>query len=255
MQLAQLLITSAGTSGINLCHFDRVDNAAGCSLPSATFGFTGGARPDITFNMTTFQTPIATALNTSKTEHLDSYNDLYFYSPSGEIIARIRNLSAHDYGCTELKIDRAGTGATRFWNNNKKNYLMDKTFFVSPASGNPAGRYEITLYFTKEEKEGWEQATTNSWDQIQMVKTAGPVSTVTPQNAQPNNNGTVQTVGDPVRGVFGNAYTLTYTFENGFGGIGAGMPGRMNNVLVSAGPKGSGNGQARSSLPVDPKDQ
>ena len=61
------------------------------------------------------------------------------------------------------------------------------------------------------------------------------------QNAQPNNNGTVQTVGNPVRGVFGNGYTLTYTFENGFGGIGAGMPGRMNNVLVSAGPKGSGN--------------
>jgi len=242
-----------GTSGINLCHFERVDNAAGCSLPSATFGFTGGARPDITFNITTFQTTIATALNTSKTEYLDSYNDLYFFSPSGEIIARIRNLSAYDYGCTQVKIDRAGTGATRFWNANKKNFLADKTLFISPASGNPAGKYEITLYFTKEEKEGWEQATTNSWNQIQMVKTSGPVSTVTPQNAQPNNNGTVQTVGDPVRGVFGNAYTLTYTFENGFGGIGAGMPGRMNNVLVSAGPKGNGNGQARSSLPVDPR--
>ena len=94
--------------------------------------------------------------------------------------------------------------------------------------------------------------TTNSWDQIQIVKTSGPISAVTPQNAQPNNNGTVQTVGNPVRGVFGNGYTLTYTFENGFGGFGAGMPGRMNNVIVSAGPKG-GNGQTRTSLPPDPK--
>ena len=241
----------AGTSGINLTHFERIDNAAGCTLPNATFQFTGGARPDVTFNMTTFQTTIATALNTTKTEHLDSYNDLYYYSPTGEIIARMRNLTAHDYGCTQVVIDRAGTGATRFWNNNKKNYLMDKTFRVLPATANPAGRYEITLYFTQAEKEGWEQATTNSWDQIQIVKTSGPVSEVTPQNSQPNNNGTVQTVANPVRGVFGNGYTLTFTFENGFGGFGAGMPGRMNNVLVSAGPKG-GNGQTRiSGAPKD----
>jgi len=95
--------------------------------------------------------------------------------------------------------------------------------------------------------------TTNNWDQIQMVKTSGPISAVTPQNAQPNNNGTVQAVGNPVREIFGNGFTLTYIFENGFGGIGAGMPGRMNNVLVSAGPKGGGNGQTRISLPVDPQ--
>ena len=178
---------------------------------------------------------------------------MYYYSPSGEIIARIRNLTAHDYGCTRLVIDRAGTGAARFWNNNKKNYLMDKTFRVFPATGNPTGKYEITLYVTQAEKEGWEQATTNTWDQIQIVKTSGAISEVTPQNSQPNNNGTVQTVANPVRGVFGNGYTLTFTFENGFGGFGAGTPGRMNNVLVSAGPRG-GNGQSRvsGSMPKDP---
>jgi hypothetical protein len=240
----------AGTSGINLTHFNRIDSAAGCSLPAATFGFTGGARPDITFNITTFQTIVATALNTNKTEHLDSHNDLYYYSSAGEIIARIRNLTAHDYGCTQLVIDRAGTGATRFWNNNKKNYLADKTYRVSPAVGNATGRYEITLYYTKDEKEGWERATTNNWDQVQIVKTSGPVSEVTPSNAQPNNNGTVQTVGNPVRGVFGNSYTLTFTFENGFGGFGVGMPGRMNNVTVQAGPKGGG--QTRTNTMADP---
>ena len=237
----------AGTAGINLCHFERADNTAGCSIAVAGFGFTGGARPDLTLNIVTFQTAVATALNTAKTEHLDSYNDLYYYSTSGEIIARVRNLSAYDYGCTQVVIDRAGTGASRFWNANKKNFLLDKTFRVIPAVANPAGKYEITLYFTKEEKEGWEKATTNSWNEIQIVKTSGPISEVTPQNAQPNNGGTVQTVDNPVRGVFGNSYTLTFTFENGFGGFGAGMPGRMNNVIVSAGSRNGGQSRPGSS--------
>jgi hypothetical protein len=53
-----------------------------------------------------------------------------------------------------------------------------------------------------------------------------------------------------VKGTFGSGYTLTGTF-NGFGGIGAGMPGRQFTVLIvkANGNNGNGNSNARSGTP------
>ena len=203
---------------------------AACSLPAA---FVSDFRMNATFGAL-FGNPIATAFNTTSTQYLAGSNDLYYYSPTGRIIARVRNLSSHDYGCTEVKIDREGTGATRFWNANKKNFLMDKTFRIIPGSNNRSGRYEVTLYFTKEEKQGWERATGQSWNDIQLVKVSGRISDVTPQNAQPNNNGSVEEVVHTLKGTYDDGYTLTGVFNTGMGGFGAGTPGRQfNNLTVN----------------------
>lgn len=224
----------AGTAGLPRCHFQRVDNSAGCNIASAGFVFSGGARPDITFNLTTAGTGIATALNSQQTSYVHSNNDLYYYSATGELVARLRNLSGHNYACTQVTIDRAGTGTSQFWNTNPANYLMNKTFRVIPATNNATGRYEITLYYTAAEKAGWEAATGQSWNDIQLVKVPSAIRNVTPQNTQPDGPGTVQVV-NPTRGTFGNAYTLTYTFDNGFSGFGAGIPGRMGTILTLTG--------------------
>jgi trimeric autotransporter adhesin len=214
----------AGVRGTTYSNF-TTGATAGCSLGAA---FVSDFRMNATFGAL-FGNPIATALNTNKTEYMAANNDLYFYSSKGEIIARVRNLGAHHYGCSNIKIDRAGTGAASFWNKNKKNFVMDKTYLLVPATNDPDGRYEVTLYYTKEEKAGWEAATGNSWNDIQLIKTSGRISDVTPQNAQPNNNGTVQEVVETVKGTYDDGYTLTAVFESGFGGIGAGMPGRQFN--------------------------
>ena len=224
----------AGTAGLTRCHFERVDASAGCSIATAGFVFTGGARPDITFNISTTGTTIATAFNSERTSYMHANNDLYYYSATGQLIARVKNLSAHNYGCTQVKIDRAGTEVSRFWNNNFQNYLMNKTFQVIPTTNNATGRYEVTFYYTAAEKQGWETATGQSWDNIQLVKVPSSISNVTPLNAQPDGPGTVQVV-TPTRGTFGPAYTLTYTFDNGFSGFGAGIPGRMNTILTLSG--------------------
>jgi trimeric autotransporter adhesin len=224
----------AGTSGLSLCHFERVDNAAGCAIANAGFTFTGGARPDVSFSISTTGTIVATALNTQKTAYMHANNELYYYGPTGQVIARVRNLSAHNYGCTQVVIDRAGTGASQFWNFSPANYLMNKTFRIVPGTNNATGRYEVTFYYTRAEKEGWEAATGQSWNNIQLVKVPSAISAVTPLNAQPDGPGTVQVV-TPVRGTFGDGYTLTYTFENGFSGFGAGVPGRINTLLTLTG--------------------
>jgi trimeric autotransporter adhesin len=224
----------AGTSGLALCHFERIDNATGCSLPTATFIFTGGARPDMTFKISTTGTIIASALNSAQTNYMHANNELYYYNTSGELIAKIRNLSTHVYGCTQVTIDRAGTGSSQFWNANPANYLMNKTFTVTPATNNATGRYELTLYYTQAEKAGWEAATGQSWNNIQLVKIPSAIKNVSLANLQPDGPGTIQVV-TPVRGTFGNAHTLTYTFDNGFSGFGAGIPGRINTIITLSG--------------------
>lgn len=224
----------AGTGGLSLCHFDRVDNTTGCTLPTATFIFSGGARPDITFNISMTGTIVATALNSQRTNYLHANNDLFYYSQTGELIAKVKNLSAHNYGCTQVTIDRAGNGVSQFWNRNPANYLMNKTFTITPTTNLGSGKYEVTFYYTAAEKAGWEAATGQPWANIQLVKVPSAIKNVTPTNAQPDGPGTVQVV-TPIIGTFGAYHTLTYTFENGFSGFGAGIPGRMNTVLTLGG--------------------
>ena len=205
--------------------------AAGCLLAAA---FVDENRVNTTFTAT-FGDPVATALNSEKTESLGAKNDLFYYTGNGQVMARVLNLSDHNYGCTQVIIDRAGTGAKQFWNNNTGNYLMDKTFRILPTTNNATGRYEVTFYFTKAEKEGWEVATGKPWDSIQIIKLPSRISNVTPANAQPDGAGTIKVI-DAVKRSFGlNYYTLSGIFETGFSGYGFGVAGRMNTLLVLSG--------------------
>lgn len=166
--------------------------------------------------------PIETALNASKNAYLGPGQDVPFYNTNGDIIGRIKSLSATDFGCTTMTIDRAGNGASPFWYNTPGNYLLNKTFHVVPTTNDPSGQYQITLYFTAAERTAWETATGALWSNIQIVKVPGQISQVTP--ATPNAAGT-PTIVTPVFGTYGSDNTLTFTFTNGFSGFGAGIPG------------------------------
>jgi trimeric autotransporter adhesin len=209
---------------------------AGCSLNAA---FVSDSRINIIFNASRGHI-IATALNTSRTEYFGPNKDFYFVtnnfsqSPQGEILGRVLSLSNHDYGCTQILIDRAGTGASQFWNSNPANYLMNKTYKIIPTTNNPNGRYEVTFYFTKEEKEGWEAATGQTWDKIQIIKLPSGINNVTPTITQPDGPGTIKVI-DAVKRTFGTGYTLSGIFDNGFSAFGFGVPGRMNTILTLSG--------------------
>jgi hypothetical protein len=136
-------------------------------------------------------------------------------------MTRIQNLSSFDYGCTQVVIDRAGTTSSPFWNNNTTNYLMDKTFHVIPTTNNSSGSYNITLYYTQAEVQGWQTATGQTLSTIQLVKVPGQISSVTPSS--PNAAGT-PTIATPTISALGTNTGLTYNFTNGFSGFGAGVP-------------------------------
>jgi len=184
--------------------------------------YSTGVKPNFRFGLSVTGATIATVLNTSRSEYLGPNSDAYFYSAGGELLARIRNTSAHNYGCTQIEIDRAGTSSVPFWNNNPANYLMNKTFRVIPTNNNPTGTYDITLYFTPAEVNGWQTATGQAFSGIMLVKAAGQISSVTP--ATPGAAGTVEVV-TPIRSTLGVNSTLTFSFNNGFSGFGAGVAG------------------------------
>lgn len=204
--------------------WNRANTGVGCSL-AATFN-NGGAfiRPDIILNGVRAGNSTEILFNSSKTAYLSPNDDVYFYGNTGNIIARIRNLAGTNYACTQVKIDRAGTGAAPFWNDNPANYITSKTFQVIPTTNNPSGQYQITLYYTAAEKAGWELATGQNWNTIQIVKVKSQIQNYSPISIFPDGPGAVETV-TPTLGTFGSSYTLTGTFSSGFSGFGAGLIG------------------------------
>ncbi len=216
--------------GVKMSAFSDYTNEAqsGCSLLAAS---DNDNRARITFNASFAGTTIATTLNNTRTEHLGGNSDTYFYTTSGGLLARVKNTGSNSYECTQAVIDRAGTGATAFWNNNPSNFLMNKTYRILPAANNAAGTYDVTFYFTKAEVDGWEAATGQSFNDIQMVKVPGQISTTTPSNTEPAGTGTTQIV-TPVIGSLGTKYSLTATFSNGFSGFGFGIPGAKATLPI-----------------------
>jgi hypothetical protein len=191
---------------------------AGCALGAA---FVSTARVVATFTMALAGNPVITSL-TSKTEYLGPNSDVYFFSNTGETMARVVNLSSHDYGCTQVVVDRIGSTSVPFWNNNPANYLMNKTFRVLPTTNNASGNYQITLYYSQAEVNGWQTATGQSFASSQLIKVANQISDVTPGN--PSGGGTVNVVAAS-HGTFGTSSTITATFSNGFSGFGVGLAG------------------------------
>jgi len=194
---------------------------AGCSLSAS---FLSGLRPNMAFGYILAGTTISTVLNSTSTAYLGPNDDVYFYDGSGNIMARIRNLTAFDYGCTQLTIDRAGTSTVNFWNSNVINNLLSKTLKVVPANNTTTGHYQVTLYYTATAVNNWQTATGRLWSEAQAVKVSNGfyIPDITP--AAPHSSSV--TVITATAATFGSHYTLTGDFNNtGFSGFGAGVPG------------------------------
>ncbi|SEJ61113.1 Por secretion system C-terminal sorting domain-containing protein [Dyadobacter sp. SG02] len=148
---------------------------------------------------------ILTAVNTGNADqqYLGPNETAVFYDPSsGNIVAKIRNLSAHDYGCTTVEVDRAGTDAVPFSNF----YITNKTFKVTPTNNNPTGSYEITLYYKSSEL-----PTFNGSQIKSMGKREGGI---------PNGTSAPVFVAVQSAAAMNTDYAFTATFDSGFSGFG-----------------------------------
>lgn len=169
------------------------------------------------------QTQVETTLNALGEVYLGPNEDVYIYSNSSKkLIARIENLNAHDYGCTTVEIDRAGTGASEFWDPNPERYLARKTLKITPTHNTQLGHYRITMYYTQQEIASWASATNQSLNDFEMVKADININDITPQNYPSYDIITASTTISN----FVNEVAVTAEFQNtGFSGFGAGVPG------------------------------
>ncbi|KQS27103.1 hypothetical protein ASG33_21475 [Dyadobacter sp. Leaf189] len=152
-------------------------------------------------------TNILTTVNNGNgaTEYLGPNETAVFYDPeSGHIMAKIKNLSAHDYGCTTVEVDRAGTDETAWLGDYQ---ITKKTYKVTPAINNPSGRYEITLYYKTAEL-----PTFNGADITSMGKSPGAIGA---GNVVGTSFAEVQ-----VTSAFNTDLAYTSVFDSGFSGFG-----------------------------------
>ncbi|MBX3255136.1 MAG: zinc-dependent metalloprotease [Chitinophagaceae bacterium] len=203
----------------NMIVEENVDCAAGYT--NITF-YQEGIKPATRLNYALTGNAVRSSNVDSRSEYLGPYSEIYFYdnaSPA-RILGKIKNLSDWNYGCTAIKIDRSGNSATAFWNKIPSQYLTRKTFFVKPEFNNPEGSFEITLYYTSTEKNGYEAATGNNWNHIKIIKTKVPVSDITPQNPQSDQ---VEINPEVEHTTYGAGYTLKSRFSTGMSGFSAGI--------------------------------
>jgi hypothetical protein len=230
-----------GTTANPDCYYDRQNTnvTPGCSILSNAFIFSGGARPLLTLAISTTGTSISTALNSTKTAYLGPNDDVYFYDAGGNIMARIKNLTAFDYGCTAVTIDRAGSATNQFWNNSASNNLLQKSIKVVPTNNTASGHYQISLYYTGTEVGNWQTATGQVIASAQAVKVSNGFFIPDVSPAAPHVSDVTVVTGTST--VFGTNYTIMGDFNNtGFSGFGVGIPG---NPLLTADfrTKASGN--------------
>jgi hypothetical protein len=164
-----------------------------------------------------------TTLNASKTVSFGPNAEVYVMNAADKVMAKVKNLTSFDYGCTQFVIDRQGTASVPFWNNTPANYLMSKSFKVIPANSNPTGSYEITLYYNAAEVNGWQTATGQNINSAQMVKVTNghfvpdvtPATPFTSDVAVVGTSNTAYGTGFAIKGVFNNT---------SFSGFGVGVP-------------------------------
>ncbi|SDF42691.1 Por secretion system C-terminal sorting domain-containing protein [Dyadobacter soli] len=155
----------------------------------------------------TNSTQVISAVNTGNAaqEYLGPNETAVFYDPStGNLMAKIKNLSAHDYGCTTVEVDRSGANGTPWLSSYQ---VTNKTFKVTPTNNNPAGQYEITLYYKGSELNTFLPANIQS-----MGKTTGTIAAATSANTT-----LAAATSTPA---FGADYAFTAIFSTGFSGFG-----------------------------------
>jgi len=100
---------------------------------------------------------------------------------SGDVMMDITNNNSFDYGCVDIFVSRAGTGAQSYNGSSGADRVTDKTFDIAPTNMTGSGSISITFYFTEAEVAGWEAST--GGNRANLVAARGTPTTVTETSA------------------------------------------------------------------------
>ena len=120
----------------------------------------------------------------SDTAYLGPNATVHFYNQqTGNVMASIKNLSAFDFGCTQVDLIRTGTQAKFAWNTNAADMLTDKVYKITTTNNDGIAPYELSLYTTADEVAGWATATGNPATALSIIQSIEDPRTLSPHNA------------------------------------------------------------------------
>jgi hypothetical protein len=149
---------------------------------------------------------IENELSHNSRENLNAGQEVYFYSiQDGQLLGNVKNESTRSFGCTNVFVEKAGTGTFNLYQGTKDGVhkVADKVVRVEAALIFKA-QTKVTLYFTNEQLAALEQATGKSRTQfgVYHVNAAGYTG------ASSQNTKRYIAVYTPIAGV-GASYTIT----------------------------------------------
>lgn len=177
---------------------------------------------------------IETRAGDNSRENLGNGNDAYFYSiQDGEILGHVKNASGKDYGCTNVFVEKGGTGAFNLYQSPKDGLhkVADKVFRIE-ASLIYKGNNTVTFYYTEAELAALELATGQDRTAFGIYQ----VSATSYALASAQNTKRYAAVYTPLPGV-GGAYTASFnnTVNGSFAlGVAVSIPGLQRSVEGNA---------------------
>jgi len=158
---------------------------------------------------------IQTTLNSGAPDlnSLSSSGTIYTANAAdGNVMTDITNTSGVDYGCVSTSVSRA-TGSSVFYQvAGAANFVMGKSFTITPGTIQAGGNATLKFYFTEAEILEWETTTGNNRNTLAIIK----------------DNGSSETIAATI-GAFGGDVTLSGNFASGINGTY--YFGKMESVL------------------------
>lgn len=169
-----------------------------------------------TFNMNTliidnisisasYVTGVQTAVNTGTpdSDALSSAGKVYATNLADRnIMADLTNNDGVDYGCVSTSVSRASGPAQMYQVTGAANYVMGKTFTITPGTVQASGNATLKFYFTAAEIAQWVSDTGNVQGDLRIIK----------------DNGVTQEIIATTSGTFGTHVTLEGTSTTGING-------------------------------------
>ena len=182
--------------------------------------FTAAYKPTPYFGITEDGVLIESEISNSN-QGLAANKEMFVFSNNNKLIAKIKNLDNFDYGCVNVQIVRAGNTVKGLNSTTAAELVTDKSIFITTQNSNANANFELTLYYTKEEADGYTAATGISWENTKIVKTKQAVNNYT-IGAVPNSDITLY---DATYGTYGGThYSIKANITNGTGGFMVGKP-------------------------------
>lgn len=123
-------------------------------------------------NTTSVQTTVNT--NTSFSANLITSGTIYSTdSNTGDRMLDIVNTSGFNYGCIDVAVSRAGSGAQAYDSQVIADFAMDKSFTITTDNATDTGDNTVIFYFSEAEILGWENATGNSRNNLVAYRENG----------------------------------------------------------------------------------